>query len=216
MGSLSGWEEVETPSLDHLSQVARDFRTPKKLKLTDLLSVDAETVPMVLVKPEELKGFPLPENPNARPGKYTEAQRIGLATVLAEWHRVSENFEVLFEEFKNFGSGETKYRVALTETIMKLQTGAGEANGRAVIMSAKLGSNPVASDHGSVSVWEAIRGMQKDISTLGVAVESGRNEVQDSAAAAKGTLAEVKTLASEVGVMGQRSTNMGLSLQNLG
>jgi hypothetical protein len=88
MGSLSGWEEVETPSLDHLSQVARDFRTPKKLKLT-------------------------------------EAQRIGLATVLAEWHRVSENFEVLFKEFKNFGSGEKKYRVTLTETIMKLQTGVG-------------------------------------------------------------------------------------------
>jgi hypothetical protein len=39
---------------------------------------------------------------------------------------------VLFEEFKNVGSGETKYRVALTRTIMKLQTGVGEANGRVV------------------------------------------------------------------------------------
>jgi hypothetical protein len=78
-----------------------------------------------------------------------------------------------------------------------------------VILSAKLGS-----DHGLVSVWEAIRGMQKDISTLGVAVESGRKEVQDSSAAAKGTSAAVKTLASEVGAMEQRSTNLGLSLQN--
>jgi hypothetical protein len=216
MGSLSGWEEVETPSLDHLSQVARNVWTPKKLKLTDFLLVDAETLPMVLVKPQELKGFPLPENSNARPDEYAKAQRIGLATVLAGWRRVSENFEVLFEEFKNFGSGETKYCVALTETIMKLQTGVGEANGRAVILSAKLGSDPVASDHGSVSVWEAIRGMQKDISTLWVAVESGRKEGEDSPAAAKGTLAAVKTLASEVGAMGQRSTNLVLLLQKLG
>jgi hypothetical protein len=84
MGSLSGWEEVETPSLDHLSQVARDSWTPKKLKLTDLLSVDAETLPMVLVKPEDVKGFPLSESPSARPGEYAEAQRIGLVTVLAK------------------------------------------------------------------------------------------------------------------------------------
>jgi hypothetical protein len=83
-----------------------------------------------------------------------------------------------------------------------------------VILSAKLGSDPVASYHGLVIVWEGIRGMQKDISTLGVAVESGRKEVQDSSAAAKGTSAAVKTLASEVGAMEQRSTNLGLSLQN--
>jgi hypothetical protein len=216
MGSLSGWEEVETPSLDHLSQVARDFRTPKKLKLTDLLSVDAETLPMILVKPEELKRFPLPANPNARPDEYAEAQRIGLATVLSEWHRVSENFEVLFEEFKKFGGGETKYREALTKTIMKLQTGVGEANGRAVILSAKLGSDPVASDHGSITVWEAIRKMQKDISALEVSVESGWKEVRETLAVSKGTAAEVKTLGSKVMEMGQRSTNLGLSLQNLG
>jgi hypothetical protein len=42
MGSLSScWEEVETPLLDYLSQVAWDFCTPKKSKLTDLLTVDA-------------------------------------------------------------------------------------------------------------------------------------------------------------------------------
>ena len=75
MGSLSGWEEVETPSLDHLSQVQRDFCTPKKLKLTDLLAVDAETLPMMLIKPKELKQFLLPLNPNARPDKYAEAQQ---------------------------------------------------------------------------------------------------------------------------------------------
>jgi hypothetical protein len=94
IGPLSGWEEIETPSLDHLSQVQRDFRTPKKLKLTNLLAVDAETLPMMIVKPEELKKFPLPSKPNTRPDEYGEAQQIGLATVLAEWHRVSENFEV--------------------------------------------------------------------------------------------------------------------------
>jgi hypothetical protein len=84
---------------------------------------------------------------------------------------------VLFEEFKKFGGGETKYREALTETIMKLQTGVGEANGRAVILSTKLGLDPVASDHGSITVWEAIRKTQKDISTLEVLVKSGWKEV---------------------------------------
>jgi hypothetical protein len=126
------------------------------LKLTGLLAVDAKTLPMMLVKPKELKQFPLPSNPNARPDEYAEAQQTGLATVLAKWHRVSENFEVLFEEFKKFGSGETKYREALTATIMKLQSGVGQANGRAIILATKLGADPVASDHESVTVWEAI------------------------------------------------------------
>ncbi len=72
MGSLSGWEEVETPSLDHLSQVQRNFRTPKKLKLTGLLAVDAKTLPMMLVKPKELKQFPLPSNPNTSTRKLSK------------------------------------------------------------------------------------------------------------------------------------------------
>jgi hypothetical protein len=186
------------------------------LKLTDLLAVDAETLSMMLVKPEELKQFPLPSNPNARPDEYAEAQQTGLATVLAEWHRASENFEVLFEEFKKFGSGETKYWEALTATIMKLQSGVGEANGRAIILATKLGADPVALDHESVTVWEAIRGMKTDISSLSAAVETGRKEVRESSSGAKGTVETVKTLTSEFVAMGQRSTNLGLSLQNLG
>jgi tetrahydromethanopterin S-methyltransferase subunit H len=85
---------------------------------------------------------------------------------------------VLFEEFKKCGSGETKYQEALTATIMKLQSGVGEANGRAVILATKLGADPVASDHELVTVWEAIRGMKDDISSLGTAVETGQKEVR--------------------------------------
>jgi hypothetical protein len=83
------------------NKFSRDFRTSKKLKLINLLAVDAETLPMMMiVKPAELKKFPLPLNPNARPDEYAGAQKVGLTAVLTEWHRVSVNFEVLFEEFK--------------------------------------------------------------------------------------------------------------------
>jgi hypothetical protein len=62
-------------------------------------------------------------------------------------------FRSVFEELKKSGSGETKYREALTATIMKLQSGVGEANGRAVILSTKLGADPVAPDHELVTLF---------------------------------------------------------------
>jgi hypothetical protein len=93
---------------------------------------------MIIIKPKELKKFPVPANLNVRPDEYAEAQQIGLSTVLSELHRVAENFEVLFKEFKKFGSGETEYQEAPTKMIMKLQLGVlGEANGRVVILSTK-------------------------------------------------------------------------------
>jgi hypothetical protein len=90
----------------------------KKLKLTNFLARDAKTLPMMFIKPKELKTFCLPLNPSARPDEYVEADygSRGRAYVL-------ENFEVWFEEFRKFGSRETKNGEALTETIMKLQRG---------------------------------------------------------------------------------------------
>jgi hypothetical protein len=43
MGWLSGWEEVEALLLDHLSQVQRDYCTPKNLKLTNPCDVTVKS-----------------------------------------------------------------------------------------------------------------------------------------------------------------------------
>jgi hypothetical protein len=161
-------------------------------------------LPIVIIEPEELKRFALLSNPIAQPDEYVEAQKEvgGLTIVLTEWYRVSENFKVLFEEFNEFGSGETNDQEALTETIMKLQLGVGEANGRAVILSAKLGADPAALDHGLVTVWEAMQGMKSDIRSLGTAVKSRRKEVRESLMGSKGASEAVKTLTSEFVAMG--------------
>jgi hypothetical protein len=58
--------------------------------------------------------------------------------------------------------------------------------------------------------------MKTDIGSLGTAAETGRKEVREKSSGAKGTVETVKTLTSEFVAMGQRSPNLGLSLQNLG
>jgi hypothetical protein len=58
--------------------------------------------------------------------------------------------------------------------------------------------------------------MKNDTSSLRTAVKSGRKEVCESSMGSKGTREAVKTLTTEFVAMGQRSTNLGLSLQNLG
>jgi hypothetical protein len=108
-----------------------------------------------------------------RPVWYAEAQQVGLTMVLAKWHRILENFEVLFKYF-NIARGETKCWEALRKTILKLQPGVGKANGWAVILSTKLGADPVVSDHEPLTIWEAYLGMKNDISGLGTAAKSGR------------------------------------------
>ena len=104
------------PSLAQFEQVNRDFRTPKRLKLQTLLSVDLETLPMPLVVPRRLSEFVAPKNDKA-------AQKLGIETILDEWEQVSINFETLFGEFNKLSEGEKKYREALTTTIGNLQSG---------------------------------------------------------------------------------------------
>jgi hypothetical protein len=155
--SLSpGWEEVDTPSLEDLTRVQREFRTPKRLKLQPLLAVNAETLPMRLVMPEGLSQFEIPQSPNAQPEEYARAQMIGLETVLAEWHRVAENFDTLFAEFNKLGEGEKKYRLALSGSISNLQTALGEAKTRVQLLLAKVWADDVASEQGSLSMWECV------------------------------------------------------------
>jgi hypothetical protein len=107
-GDASGAEEIDTPSLDQFAKVDRDFQTPRKLRLSDLLAADADTLPMPLKKPEDIRDFPVPENKSAKPLEYGAAQRLGVQTVLAEWHKVLENFDLLFAEIGSMGVGEKK------------------------------------------------------------------------------------------------------------
>jgi hypothetical protein len=222
-GVTHGFEEIETPSLDQFSQVDIDFQTPRKLKLSDLLAVGAEALPMPLKKPADIKSFPLPGNKSTKPTKFAAAQHFGIQTVLGEWNRVLENFELLFEELGSLGTGEKKYRAALTQTIMKLQSGVGDANRRALILAARLGQDTDASDQGLITVWEAIGELKGKVGALGQSIATGRQEVVNSSRIANDALATVSVAAADLASMQAefvaekfRSSNLGLSLANLG
>jgi hypothetical protein len=58
-------------------------------------------------------------------------------------------------------------------------------------------------------MWEAVQGMQSNISSLGFATKSGRKEFQESSTASKGASATVKTLALEFVAMGQDAPILG-------
>jgi hypothetical protein len=222
-GLSHGFEEIEMPSLDQFAKVDRDFQTPQKLKLSDMLAVDAETLPMPIKRPTNLKTFPVPENKSGKPTDYAAAQRLGIQTVLIEWDRVVEHFDLLFEEIGSLGIGEKKYRAALTQTIMRLQSGVGDANGRALILAARMGQDELASDQGSITVWEAIASMKEEVGNLSKPVATGRQEVlessqtaSDASAGAAVVATDLQALRTKFEVKRIRTSNLGTSFANLG
>jgi hypothetical protein len=69
----SGWveTETETPSLENLSRVEQEFKTPRKLWMTPLLSVDFETLAIGRPRPEKLSEvLPLPFKDKGNGGQH--------------------------------------------------------------------------------------------------------------------------------------------------
>jgi hypothetical protein len=159
--------------------------------------------------------FEISQSPNAQPEEYARAQMIGLETVLAEWHRVAENFDTLFAEFNKLGKGEKKSRLALSGSISNLQTALGEANTRVQLLSAKVGADDVASEQGSLSVWECVGSIQDEVLALGASRDTSQQNSLESVERDKFTQSKLGHMRTDLGEVSARSNNLGGSFMIL-
>jgi hypothetical protein len=92
-GSLESWEKIETPTLEAF-KANQSLKTPKRLCLGGLQSVDVETLPMT---EERLEPFSMVEGfAEDDDGAFLEAKiKSGLRTVFAEWNRLEATFNMI-------------------------------------------------------------------------------------------------------------------------
>jgi hypothetical protein len=151
------WEDVESPSLEKLSEVDFAYQTPKRLKVGILLEALADTIPVGVVKTESLELIKDPMLVESGPVREA-AVAASIRTVLAEWKKVCAGFNMVNDDFSKLGSSESKYRDAISSTVVRIHKAIQEADARTALLAARVGrDNTDASDLGSETVWEAIR-----------------------------------------------------------
>jgi Zn finger protein HypA/HybF involved in hydrogenase expression len=98
-GSPGSWERVEPPLLHNFAIANRSLKTPKRLQLGELQSVDVETLPMARKCLEHfsmLEGCEL-----GKEGEYLQAKiKSGLKMFFAMWSRLEATFNIIHLKFK--------------------------------------------------------------------------------------------------------------------
>jgi hypothetical protein len=155
VGSDASWEDLESPSLDHLSAVTSSYITPKKLQVGFLLEAFADSIPIGLGKAEPISKLPDITELTGDPPK--QAQVDVLKIIIAEWNILKSNFETFNDEFTKLGEGEKKYRDAISETVMKIHDAIRDTDARTSLMNAQIGHDKSdASNLGTDSVWDSV------------------------------------------------------------
>jgi hypothetical protein len=158
VGSDASWEDLESPSLDHLSAVTSSYVTHKKLKVGFLLEAFADSIPIGLGKAEPISK--LPDITELKDDPLKQAQADALRTIIAEWNILKANFETFNDEFTKLGEGEKKYRDAISETVMKIHDAIRDTDARTSLMNAQIGHDKSdASNLGTDSVCNSVRRM---------------------------------------------------------
>jgi hypothetical protein len=88
---------VEIPSLNKLSEVDLEYKTPKKLKVGMLLEALAETIPIGIGKAETIAVI-ADYMINAEGLERETARDTSLQTVLAEWNKVCAEVELFITQ----------------------------------------------------------------------------------------------------------------------
>jgi methyl-accepting chemotaxis protein len=157
----SSLERTDASTLEDISRIKENFKTPKRLKMGPFLANDIDT------SPEELKlaliaSLQSPSSDDT-PSTAKDKHQAGLRTVLGEWSRIQANFEFILLEMNKKAGNSKKYRAAVAETFSDLQAAVHETDVRIQLMTARLGTDDYASEQENVTLWEAVRRIQDDL-----------------------------------------------------
>jgi hypothetical protein len=174
-GSDGSWEDLESPSLDHLNAVTSSYVTPKELKVGFLLEAFADSIPIRLGKAEPITE--LPDLTELTDDPLEQAQAEALKIIIAEWNILKANFETFNDEFMKLGDGERKYRDAISETVLKIHDGIRDTDARTSLMSTQIGHDKSElSNLGTDSVWDAIQRMYDTLTLIQDQVDKAKAE----------------------------------------
>jgi hypothetical protein len=163
--SPGSWEKIEAPLLHNFAIANRSLRTPKRLRLGEMQAVDQETLPMMGDRADQFsvrEGYKLREEGDVLQAKI----QSGLKTVFAKWNRLKATFDVIHLKFNDTATGEQKYWEAVQKTMLDMQESIRQADSRIQLMHAAIGYDFEASEEGTISVWQAIAGVKKELSKV--------------------------------------------------
>jgi hypothetical protein len=90
----------------------------------------------------------------------------GLKTVFAKWNRLKATFNVIHLKFNDTATGEQKYREAVQKTMLDMQESIRQADSRIQLMHAAIGHDFKASKEETISLWEVITGVKKELTKV--------------------------------------------------
>jgi hypothetical protein len=92
-----------------------------------------------------------------------EKGQTGLQMVRSEWSRIQANFEFILLEINKKASNSQKYRAAVADSFSDLQAAVQETDVRIQLMMARIGTDSVASEEETVTIWEALQRIQDKV-----------------------------------------------------
>jgi hypothetical protein len=150
------WFEVDPPTLEKLSTVANSYATPQKLRVGGLLEAFADSIPIGVGNATELSA--IPDLSTLQGEEQDIAGADAIQTILREWNVLRDNIILFNDEFAKLGVGETKYRNAISDSVMRIHDAMRDTDARICLLAVRVGSdNTEASDSGTDSIWESIR-----------------------------------------------------------
>jgi hypothetical protein len=118
-GMKSQWEEVKLPTLEELRKASLSFKTPKKLRLGNVLAPD--TVPVMgQARGDVLGTFVDQDIDNNDIIEKTNVKRAH-QIIMADCNKLNSNFEMIYLEFDTSGRAKTKYRNSVSDMHGKIQ-----------------------------------------------------------------------------------------------
>jgi hypothetical protein len=146
----SPWEEVKLPTLDELRKASINFKTPKKLRLGNVLNTD--TIPVTARPRGEL--FQDLADRDTDDEDQTERTKVerALQVIMSDWNKLNTNFQLIYLEFDTAGRGETKYRNTIADTLGELQEAIRGTDAKMQLLGAGLGTTVTECEEGPISV----------------------------------------------------------------
>jgi hypothetical protein len=148
-GSTSPWEEVESATLESLKAARESLKTPKKLRLGSVLSLD--TLP-VTSRPRgavfsKLEPQDIDDNDSVEMSRIQRA----LLVVMSEWNQLNSTFQLIYMEFNKSGITDMRYRNSIAETLGEIQGAIRGTNAKLQLLGAGIGTKITKTEEGPMS-----------------------------------------------------------------
>jgi hypothetical protein len=145
--------------LASLSRAYATFKTPKKIKLGAMLS--PSHIPSTPTSSDRLA---LTKLEAIKDSMEDDEQRLvvgnGVQTILAEWYKLDDNFELIQLELEASSRGETRYHNTVNNTVEDMLCAVNDMTSCIQVLAASIGTGVDDIEAGPMSLWEAVEDLR--------------------------------------------------------